>query len=595
VVLVPIAILTFIQRPLGLAKTHKALGRTVDILLILISIITAVYVVLNHDRLLGVGMFFPTQLDQIVFALQLGIVVELCRRTCGNALPLVGLGLVLYAVLGQYLPGLWGHNGYSLERILGTLVSEEGIFGLPMRVMVRYIFLFIMFSVFLEFSGVGPFIIRAANALAGKYRGGPAKVSVVASAAFGTISGSTVANVISTGSFTIPMMKKLGYPPHFAAGVEAVASTGGQFMPPVMVGTAFIVMEFAGVSYATLMLAAALPAVLYYITLLLQIDTEAIKQRLKGLAPEDVPLLKEVLKRGAYLLLPLIILVFDLLVLGRSILHAGLVSIMSCIVISWFKKDTRIGIKRLFLGFYNSTRESQSVYAACAVAGIIIGVLAMTGLGIKLGGLLAELSGGRGWVLIVMTGILGLILGMGMTTTADYIILATVMAPALILAGYPPLSVHLMALYYAVLNAFTPPVALGSFAAAGIAQCSPMKTSAVACRLGIMIYFLPVLFMYNPELLLQGSPAAILTTTSFVVIAVIATAMSLSGVTYFGVFLKLWERALFIVGAIGMATPFGVLRFAGLALCVLVFLGNRQTREILLRPFNRGAARSEAG
>jgi TRAP transporter 4TM/12TM fusion protein len=571
----------FYKKPLS---GESNLLRAVDFFLMAVSILVCIYVVVNHDELDWRGQTMPTSMDLAVFLTGILLLLELTRRAVGPILPIVAVLTLIYALVGENLGTLWGHPGFAVDRIIGNTFSENGIFTTPMRVVVRYIFLFLLFGEFMNATGVGNSIISLANAVAGRSRGGPAKVAVIASALFGSVSGSALANVGTTGAFTIPMMKKLGYPPHFAGAVEAVASTGGQWMPPVMAGTAFILCEFVGIPYSELIIAAFFPALLYYICIMLQVDLEAVNLGLRGLSSEETPSLFEMIKKEGYLFSPLIVLIIDLLVVKHSIVHAAFMSLLSCIVISWFKKSTRMGFGEIVKALSEGAQSAVVVTAACACAGIIIGVLGLTGLGTRLSSLLIELSGGIKILLVFFTSIVALILGMGMPTTGAYIICAVIMGPALVAAGFPILSVHMLILYYAVLNCITPPVALAAYFAASLAEADPMRTAVTATKLGIMAFVVPIIFLYNPEILLIGNAGGIILSMILCVLALFVLAMGFYGKFYFrNIGWSWWQRVLFTMAAGCMMTTHGYLRVAGVFTVIALLMFNRQTRAFIVK------------
>jgi TRAP transporter 4TM/12TM fusion protein len=552
------------------------LGRALDWGIIAATVFCAAYVLSDIERLIYLGQTFPTITDQFVFTVGIVIVLEMSRRVVGWVLPGVAIICILYAFFGDHIGGLWGHPGFQFARITGHIYSENGIFTVPMRVVVRYIYLFLIFSAFLGLSGVGDTIIAMANGLAGRTRGGPAKVAIIASALFGSISGSALANVGTTGSFTIPMMKRIGYRPDFAAAVEAVASTGGQWMPPVMAGAAFILAEYVELPYRQVMIAAFVPALLYYLCLGLQIDLEAIKLKLQGLKPEETPRVGSVLKKSGYLFFPLVLLLIDLLLFDHSVIHAALYATASCILVSWVRKATRMGPRKILQALDNGARASIVVTICCACAGIIIGVLNLTGIGVRLGSLMVAISHGNGLIMLLFTGIVALILGMGMPTTGAYIVCASVMAPGLVLVGLPLFPVHLFILYYAVINCITPPVALAAYTAASLAGSSPLQTAIIATRLGIVAYFVPLLFIFNPGLLLMGGLGKILASIGLAVVGVVVLAMVLNGRFYaYGITWSFWQRILLLGAAVGVFFPHENYQRTGLGLLVVAIASNR--------------------
>lgn len=427
------------------------------------------------------------------------------RRMVGTIFVCIALFFIAYAWLGPYMPGLLRHRGVALNKFCDTIaLIPEGVFGGAMGTSATYIFNFILFGAFLKASKVGNFFIDIAMALAGQYRGGPAKVAIISSGAVGTISGSVVANVLTTGSFTIPLMKKLGYKKEFSAAVEATASTGGMIMPPVMGSTAFLVAELAGVPYAELCKCALLPAVLYYLALLFMIDLEAAKNGLKGISKENLPKAWEVFKKGWFKLLPLVTLI-ALIMKGYSPLKCGLYGILVTIIVSWFDKETRMGPRKILDALVDGSINSVQVVAACACAGIVVGLVSQTGLGFRMSSALISLAGGSLLLSLIFCMVIGLILGMGLTVTPAYVILAALIAPVLTRLGLLPQQAHLFCFYYACLCGITPPVAIGAFAAAGIADADPMKTGLTSVRLAGSLYIIPFMFAYAPQLILIGT------------------------------------------------------------------------------------------
>lgn len=556
--------------------SHSRFGRALDWGILVANVICAAYILWNLERLLYMGQTFPTALDQVIFTIGTLIVLEMSRRVVGWILPGVALLCILYAFFGQHIGGLWGHPGFDFFRISGHIYSENGIFTVPMRVVVRYIYLFLLFSAFLGLSGVGDTIIAVANAIAGGTRGGPAKVAIIASALFGSISGSALANVGTTGAFTIPMMKRIGYRPEFAGAVEAVASTGGQWMPPVMAGTAFILAEYVELPYREVMIAAFIPALLYYLCLGFQIDLEAIRLRLQGLRPEETPNLWSVVKKSGYQFFPLLLLLIDILVFDHSVIHAALYGTASCVVVSWVKKSTRMGPRKILQALDGGARASIVVTTCCACAGIIIGVLNLTGLGVRLGSLMISVSQGNAFIMLFFTGLVALILGMGMPTTGAYIICASVMAPGLVMVGLPLFPVHLFILYYSVINCITPPVALAAYTAASLAGSNPLQTAIQATRLGIVAYFVPILFIFNQGLLLSGGFKNILISIIFGIVGVAILAMFFNGRFYaHGITWSPWQRVLLLAAAVGVFIPDSNYQSIGLIFLAVAILSNR--------------------
>ncbi|HEC91999.1 MAG TPA: TRAP transporter fused permease subunit, partial [Candidatus Atribacteria bacterium] len=431
-------LITFLT--LSFIKTPKQNGKLknfftiLDIIFMIFSCITLIYLIVGYKELILRGGAATTT-DLIFGSILIILVLESTRRVLGLALPLITVIAILYAFFGDYLPGAWGHRALDLEQFITyQYLTTEGLFTIPLGVSASYIIIFIIFGAFLLNSGVGEFFIAFANSIAGSMRGGPAKVAVLSSATMGTISGSAVANVVSTGSFTIPLMKKIGYTPLFAGAVESVASTGGQFMPPIMGAAAFIIAEMLGIPYIKVCLAAAIPAILYFFSLFYMVHIEAIKQGLKGIPKNQLPSFKrEVFSRG-HLILPAIILVV-LMVYGYSPMKAGFWAVISVVLISMVKKETRMDFKKIIKSLENGAKGSLQVVTACACAGIVIGVVTQTGLGLKFSTLVISAAKGYLFLSLIYVMLTSLILGMGLTTSAAYILTVIIGGPVLINLG----------------------------------------------------------------------------------------------------------------------------------------------------------------
>jgi len=519
----------------------------IDLFFMASGVIPCLYILWNHDELLVTLGSTPETLDFALGCFLLAAVLELTRRSIGLPMFVIALLFIAYGYFGTYLPGLLGHSGFSWKRLIGFMYSTDGIFTTPLMVMTLYIYLFLLFGAFFEKSGVGQFIIDAANALAGHTRGGPAKVATWASCLFGMISGSAIANVMTTGAFTIPMMRRLGYSPIFAGAVEATASTGGQIMPPIMGAAAFILAEFVNLPYAKVMVAAFIPGFLYYACLFCQVDLRAVSQGLKGLPREGLPRFWPTVKERGYLFLPIVVLVVSLIVLYTSTIRAVLYAIAATIIVSYLRKETRMGPREFIGAMSEAARSSISIAAPCATAGIVIGIFGLTGLGLRLTSLLVHWAGGNHFLLLAFSAIIALVLGMGLPTSPAYIICAVVAAPAIINLGFDPLAAHLFLFYFAVINCITPPVALAAYAAAGIAGADPLRTGVTATRLGIVSYFVPFIFVYNPVLLMNGPEWQILQAFLTALLGVAVLAMGIEGQFYFWkIRWNIFQRVLFL-------------------------------------------------
>ncbi len=473
-----------------------------DGLLALIGVYVGMYWPLNFEELVfRVGRL--TTLDLIVGLLAILLVLEATRRVVGLPITIITSIFLLYSYFGPYMPGFLQHRGLSIDRIIRSMYfTTEGILGTPLGVSATFIFLFLLFGAFLVKTGVGQYFNDLALVIAGKRVGGPAKVAIFSSALQGTISGSSVANVVTSGSFTIPMMKRLGYRKEFAGGVEAAASTGGQLMPPIMGAAAFLMVEFigGGITYWEIAKAAAIPALLYFTGIWIMTHFEAKRIGLRGLTEEEMPDRKAVLVK-IYLLFPIVAVIFFLMS-GTSVTRAALYAILSAIVVGAINKETRMGIGDFIDALANGARTALGVAAATAAAGMIVGVVTLTGLGLKLANSLVSLSGENLLLTLFFTMIASLILGMGSPTTANYVITSTIAAPALIVLSVPELSAHMFVFYFGIVADITPPVALAAFAAAGVSGGEPLRTGVQSAKLAIAAFIIPYIFVLSPELMM---------------------------------------------------------------------------------------------
>ena len=491
-------------------KSPRSRFTALDMILALLSFSIVAYIFSNFEDLINRTGVVPTTMDVVIASLAILLVLELTRRATGIVLPIIALAFLAYGLWGNNLPGLVQHSGYSYQRIVSFLFGTEGIYTIPVGVSATYVFLFIAFGCFLQISGTGEVFTDLAKAIAGGYRGGPAKVSIISSSLFGTISGSAVANVMVDGWLTIPLMKRTGYPAHVAGAIEAVASTGGQIMPPVMGAGAFIMAEIVGKPYSDIIIAAAIPAVLYYVALYWMVDFEAVKLKLHGLPKDQLPHFGAVMRTNGYLLIPLVVLLYALIVADVSPIRAGLISIVAVLIVSSFKKQSRLGPNKLMDALNNSATSMIEVAATCACAGIVIGIMSLTGLGTKMVNAIMAFSMGQLWLALFLTMIVSLILGMGVPTTPAYIIVATTAAPALAKLGVPLLAAHLFCFYFACISAITPPVALAAFAGAAIAKANMWKVGWSAVKIGITGFIVPYMFVYGPALLMMDTPEKVL-------------------------------------------------------------------------------------
>lgn len=550
------------------SKSNKV--HIVDWILIVLAVLVGVYIYVNLDQILFRFGVTPTTMDFIVALIGLLLVTEFTRRTSGWTLPILSFIFIGYVFLGPYLPGILNHNGYSLERFVTYIYGLDGVFGVTTDVSSKYIILFIIFGAFLQKSGVGQYFMNLAFSVAGSMRGGPAKVAVISSALMGTINGTSAGNVVATGSLTIPLMKKTGYPPQFAGATEATASAGGQLLPPIMGAGAFLMAEITGIPYSEIIIAAAIPALLYFISVYFMVDIQAIKSNLKGIPRNMLPDRKNMLKQ-AYLFIPILILI-ALLVSGRSIIMSGTVAIVATFIISLFNKETRMKVKDVLTALEAGMKDALQLIAIVACAGIIVGVIALTGIGQRFSSMLLSLADNNILLALIFAMVISIILGLGMPTTAAYAVAASTIAPGLIGIGLEPLVAHLFVFYFAVISAITPPVALAAFAAAGIAGTDPMKTSVTAFRLGLAAFIIPFMFFFSPQLLMEeGSTLEIAYASVTAIIGIYILAAGIQG--YFFKKATSWYSRVLLFGAALLLMLSGLVTdLAGAALVVLVIL-----------------------
>lgn len=575
--LMSIAGLSFLMVP-PTKKANKERPVVYDLICLVLALAVMIYVAVYYQDIYYRAGFRSTTGDIIFALICLFCVIEMTRRLIGWALPIIAGIFVLYAVFGASLPGILGHRGYSFTRVLSVLLSTEGFFGPAMSAAANYIVLFVTFAAFLTTSGVGEFFTRFATSLAGRFRGGPAKVAIVSSALMGTVSGSAMGNVVATGSFTIPLMKKTGYSGEFSGAVEAAASTGGQLMPPVMGAVAFVLAEYAGVSYKTVMTAAIIPAVAYFLAVFFMVDFQAKKLRLVGVPKEELPKFWPELKKGGYLLLPLIAFIVMITVFNTSIIMGAIVAIVLAIMLSWVASlfiktpevmSGRVTFKKAGGALSGGALGSMDAVAACGTAGIVVGVMSLTGLAQRLGTAVMTLTNGNLPLTLIAVMLFCLVLGMGMPTVPAYILAASVGTPTLIAMGVNQFVAHMFCMYFATISTITPPVALAGYAAAGIAQASPAKTSWQAMKLGLAAYLIPFVFIYNQQLLGMGTLSEVLLCGVTAAMGAYCLAGAI-GSDYHPVL-----RVLFAAAAITLIIPGILTDLIGLGVMILVFIVNK--------------------
>ncbi|MGI6453298.1 MAG: TRAP transporter permease [Syntrophomonadaceae bacterium] len=549
------------------------LSLVIDSILAIASVVVFVYVMVVYDELVWrVGN--PNLTDMIMGTLAIILVIEATRRKVGWTLPILIFALILYGVAGPYMPDIFMHAGMNLKSFVSTIyLGEEGIFGTPCQVAADFIMIFVLFGAFLQASGAGDFFIKAADAACGWMRGGPAKAAVVSSGLMGSISGSAVANVVTTGTFTIPLMKRTGYKPEVAGAIEAVASTGGQIMPPLMGAAAFIMADFLEVPYWNVVVAAFIPAVLYYVALFFMVDLEAAKGGLMGRPKAELPSFKATMLEGGHLLIPVFALIYMLGVLSLSPQKSAFITIVLVILIGFIRSHTRINLRKFIGALISGAVSGLEVAIVCACAGIAIGILMRTGLGMALTGILIEVSHGILPILMLLTMVTSIIMGMGLPTSACYIIVAVLIAPAMVKMGVAPMAAHLFAFYYACLSTITPPVALAAFAGAGIAGSEPMRTGVLATKLGACGFIIPFMFVYGQSLLWVGSGLEILQTIFTATLGAFALAVGLQGYLFSKLSVPL--RVLALVAALTLIKPGLTTDLIGLGIIIIVALLNK--------------------
>ncbi len=564
-------------------KKEKRLRKAPPVWDILLMVLTAAvfgYLILNYTRIAQNGGRL-TDLELVIAGVGLLLAFEAARRCSGN-LAVLALIFLAYNWFGRYIPGRLGHNGFTLKRVLSTQFwGTQGILGTGIGVSATYIFLFVVFGAFLKYSGFSKFINDFSLTLVGRTPGGPAKVAVLASALMGMINGSAIANVATTGTITIPLMKQTGYKKEFAGAVEAVASTGGQFCPPIMGAVGFVMAEFLGMSYTKVMLAAIVPAFLYYLGLLFAVHFEAKRLGLSGLSKENIPDAMKVVKEQGHLVIPLVVLI-ALMAVGYTPLYAALISIFATVAASWLRKETRMTWDKIVAATVEGARSAVSVGVCCVIIGVIIGTVTLTSLGLNMGYLILSIVDNTN---IYLTGflvmIMSAILGMGVPGVAAYVIVQAVAVPVLIKVGVLDISAHLFCLIYACLSNITPPVAMSSYVASGIAGSDQTKTGLLSVRLGLVGFLIPFFFLDSPILLVGVDPTATLAATLWAVFtASVGTVALVSGLEGWLLGRASWpERAVLMAVAPLMLYPGYLTDGIGFALLAAVVAFQYFTRR----------------
>jgi len=568
-----VLILVFFTLPLirsQLSPFQYLLGRCIDIVFIA-AIAWASFHIISFDyddiSFLMDGL---TTLDQLSGLIILVLLLEATRRTVGMVMVLIAMFFLVYAIFGNYLPSAVASKGFSIEEIVRFhIFSTNGVYGAPLAIAAGVVFIFVLFGAFLQVTGAGKFFIDASFSIAGKYRGGPAKASVLASAALGSISGSAIANTVTTGALTIPMMKKLGYKPEQAAGIEAAASTGGQIMPPVMGAGAFVMAQFTGIPYSEILLVSIAPAILYFACTLLYVHLMACKLGLQGM--EVTEKISAVLKNGWHFLVPLI-LITSLLLMSYSPILVGIAGCIAILVAAMCRKHSRITIAVFFQGLKEGALLALPISVACGTAGIVVGVVGQTGIGLQFTQFLMALSGGYLWSVLGLIAIAAVILGMGLPVTAAYIVLSIMAVPSLTELGVGLLAAHMIVFWLSQTSNVTPPIALAAFAAAGIANTSPMRSAVQAFKLAQGFFIIPIMMAFSGLIWMEGQNIDFIIAVVLTIGLIIAFAGTIEG--RLATKLPISARALLLVAGITMLVPYLYINLIGLAVIAMTTLVN---------------------
>lgn len=555
----------------------------VDWIFAILAAVCALYTFFGYESIAGrAGVVYPYELW--LGALFIILVFIAGQRVLGWPLPIFCFLFLLFAYFGRSMPGPIQHFGLSIPRIIEELyLTTDGLFGLVTGVSATYIYLFVLFGAFLNATKAAEFFNDFSMALTGSMKGGPAKISVISSALVGTISGSTSANVATTGTFTIPLMKSIGYAPHFAGAVEASASTGGQIMPPVMGAAAFIIADSLNVPYTKVLLCAIVPAILYFWGIWCALSLEASKQGLKGLPRESLPKVGKVIVNSGYKVIPLFVIIY-LLVKGYNPLYSGCWGIVACVLLSFVKKSDRLNVKTFIDTLEDGSKGALSVAMACIIVGVVIGMMGATGVALRVGDAVLGLTAGHLVPTMLMTLVISILLGMGMPTTASYVMASAVAVPALVLLKVKPLDAHMFVFFYAVLSSVTPPVCVGAYTAAGIANADPNRTAFTACKLALPGFIVPFIFVLAPEILLTNVTNWFVTIQAMITAVVGVFALSVATESYFMSKLHWYESLLAFVAAIGLLYPGTLTDLAGAAILVLLYFVSKRRAVETVEP-----------
>ena len=559
----------FLTKPFQIKGKRNTITRILDWVFAIAMVVACVYI-MSVWPARSVSTKAKPQLDSIMGTIMIFVLLVATYKTTGWPLVITCCIFLVYALLGPYMPGFLAHKGYTWKRVAETMyVSTQSIFGVPAGIAATYIICFVIFGSFLETFGAGQWFVDIAFAGAGRFRGGPAKTAILSSALMGMISGSPAANVVTTGTFTIPLMKRMGFKPHVAGAVEAVASTGGMFTPPIMGAAAFMMAEFLNVKYSTVAAAAILPAILYYLSALLVVDSISVKEHLVGLPRNELPSVSKVMKERGLMGLPILMIIIVIL-MGWSPMKAAFWATILTFVLSFFSKETRPDVKKFFEALESGTKSVTSIAISCASAGIIVGILQLTGLATRMSVQLVNLAHGNIYIAAVLTALITIILGCGMPPTPTYVILATCLVRPLTEMGASPLSAHMFIFMFACVGALTPPVAITAYTAAAIAKSNPNQTGFTSFRMGIVAYIIPFIFLLNPAILLEGAAMDVILAAATAILGVFCLTGAIEGYMF-----KYWSmvsRLLLGAGALMMMIPGTTTDLIGIGLVVLAFV-----------------------
>jgi len=580
-----ICIITFCAFPLT-KKKLKSVHYILDATLLLISVFSLGYMLIFEKEIAMRIGGNTNSLDFIVSIVGMLIVIELCRRTTSKLLAVLSLIFLIYVFIGPYVPGMFGHSGFNLETTaVYMFMGQEGIFGSALSSMVSFIFIFILFGAVLEITGAGKYLIDLALAVTGRMTGGPAITAIFASALFGTMSGSPVANVSGTGTLTIPLMKRTGFSKNYAGAVESVASTGGQFMPPIMGSAAFLMAELLGMPYIEIAISAIIPALLYYLCLYFSVYFKARKEQFSSLDVKDIPKARNVLKEGGHVLLPILVLVF-LLMSGFSPGYSAFYTIIATILLSLLRKSTRKPLKEYINSFVAAAKQSVPIFSALACVGIIVGSISLSGLGVKFSLLVVNAAGDSLFLALIFVALACIVLGMGLPPIAAYLLVVVICGSAISELGANLFAAHMFIFFFASSAVITPPVALAAFTAAGISGGDPMKTGLIAARLGIVAFIVPFMFVFSPELILiSDSPLDIVTAVFSAILGVTLLSMAMEGFIVKTIPIVL--RAIGVIGGLCLIIPGWITDIFGLVILLVILFQQFIFRPVLKNTINK--------